>query len=174
MEPRQPVEPLDRLESEGSRTEAIDAASEGSDPLLLGARICRTEDRMKNDQVSGWALFIRLTIIGALATLLSCVSLHADPVVHKFQLWGTMNPLEKLIFYQGWTNGFLVARGESGVELASCLDEITGEQAIAMIDKRYKDHPERWSHPITQQMLEALTAEGGPCEGKNPLPADSN
>jgi hypothetical protein len=30
------------------------------------------------------------------------------------------------------------------------------------------------SYPLTQQMLEALTVGGGPCEGKNPLPADSN
>lgn len=109
----------------------------------------------------GCPILVRLTILGTLVTLLACASLYADPVVHKFQLWGTMNPLEKLIFYQGWTNGFLVARGQSGVELATCLDKITGDQAIAMIDKRYKDHPERWSRPITQQMLQALTAEGG-------------
>jgi len=43
-----------------------------------------------------------------------------------------------------------------------------------VIDKRYKDHPEKWSHPITQQLLEALTVKGGPCEGENPLPPDSN
>jgi len=128
---------------------------------------------MKNSQTTAGAFLGTLAIVGTLVTLLTVAPLCADPVVHKFQLWGTMNPLEKLIFYQGWTNGFLVARGQSGVELATCLDKITGDQAVAMIDKRYKDHPERWSRPITQQMLEALTAEGGPCEGKNPLPADS-
>jgi hypothetical protein len=94
--------------------------------------------------------------------------------VHKFQLWGTMKPLEKLIFYQGWTNGFFAARGQIGLELATCLDKVDSDQAIAMIDKRYKDHPEKWSHPITQQLLEALTVKGGPCEGENPLPPDSN
>jgi hypothetical protein len=121
---------------------------------------------MKNNQAPGGGLFVRSAILGTLVTLLACVSLHADPVVHKFQLWGTINPLEKLIFYQGWTNGFLVARGPSGVELATCLDKISGDQAIAMIDKRYKDHPERWSRPITQQMLEALTPRAGLVKGK--------
>jgi hypothetical protein len=109
-----------------------------------------------------------------LATLLICSSANAEAVVHKFQLWGTMKPLEKLTFYQGWTNGFFAARGQIGLELATCLDKVDSDQAIAMIDKRYKDHPEKWSHPITQQLLEALTVKGGPCEGENPLPPDSN
>jgi hypothetical protein len=43
------------------------------------------------------------------------------------------------------------------------------EQATAMIDKRKNDHPEKSCRPLTEQMLEALTSGGGPCEGKNPL-----
>jgi hypothetical protein len=125
---------------------------------------------MKRNQSPHGAILVGLAIV---MTLLTCVVAHADHVVHTFQLWGTMNPLEKLIFYQGWTNGFFVARGQSGLELANCLEKVNTDQAVAMIDKRYKDHPERWSRPITQQMLRALTAEGGPCEGKNPLPPDS-
>lgn len=111
-------------------------------------------------------------ILVVLMALLACASAQADPLVHKFQLWGAMkNSEEKLIFYQGWTNGFLVARGPSGLELANCLDtNLSVEQAIAMIDKQYKGHPENWSRPITEQILQALTASGGPCEGKNPLP----
>jgi hypothetical protein len=38
-----------------------------------------------------------------------------------------------------------------------------------MIDKRFKDHPEKWSNPLTQQFLEALTVPGSACEGKNPF-----
>jgi hypothetical protein len=120
---------------------------------------------MKSKPPRGLAVFITFVV------LLTCAPLQADPVVHKFQIWGTMkNPLEKLIFYQGWTNGFLVARGPGGLELANCLDsDLSIDQAIAMIDKQYKEHPENWSRPITDQILHALTVEG-PCEGKNPLP----
>lgn len=105
-----------------------------------------------------------------LAILLLCTFANANSVVHGFRLWGTLDdPVQKLIFYQGWTNGFFAARGRSGVKLADCLEDVSAEQAIAMIDRRYKDHPEKWSRPLTEQMLEALTAAGGPCEGKNPL-----
>lgn len=104
-----------------------------------------------------------------LLVLLICTSVNADPVIHKFEFWGKITPLEKLAFYWGWTNGFLPARGPRGLELANCLNEVSPHQAIAMIDKEYKDHPERWANPIGQQVLETLTAEGGPCPGKNPL-----
>jgi len=105
----------------------------------------------------------------ALLVLFCCPAENADSVVHKFQLWGTMKQSEKLIFYQGWTNGFFVERGPRGLELANCLDVLDSEQAIAMIDKQYKEHPENWSRPITEQIIEALTS-AGPCAGKNPLP----
>jgi hypothetical protein len=101
-------------------------------------------------------------------TLLAVVSAQASGVIQRFQYWGTVNQLEKLILYNGWTNGFFAARGSRGLELADCLETVTSEQAIAMIDKRHKDHPEKWSHPITQQVLEVLTVEGGPCAGKIP------
>jgi hypothetical protein len=101
--------------------------------------------------------------------LLACGLSNASPVVHKFELWGSGTELDKISLYWGWTNGFLQARGPRGLELATCLDSITTAQATAMIDKRYKDHPELWSHPFGEQILEALTADGGPCQGKNPL-----
>jgi hypothetical protein len=44
-------------------------------------------------------------------------------------------------------------------------------QAIAMIGKRYQDHPELWAHPLGEQILDALTVERGPCQGKSPLVA---
>jgi hypothetical protein len=104
-----------------------------------------------------------------LAIVLFCELLDADPVVHTFKLWGTTKPIERMSLYWGWTNGFLQARGERAVGLADCLDRISTDQALAMIDKHYKDHPEKWSRPLGAQMLEALTVAGGPCEGKNPL-----
>jgi hypothetical protein len=92
---------------------------------------------MKNKTPRGLAVFAMLVV------LLTCTPLQADPVVHKFQLWGTMkDPTQKLIFYLGWTNGFLVAKGLGGLDLAKRLDSDLGiDQALAMIDKQYKDHP---------------------------------
>jgi hypothetical protein len=114
-------------------------------------------------------MIARLTLV----ILLACGLLNAAPSVHKFELWGKGTELEKLNLYLGWTNGFLMAKGARGLELANCLDGMTYEQDISMIDKRYKDHPELWSHPFGEQILEALTMAGGPCEGKNPLIPDS-
>jgi hypothetical protein len=93
---------------------------------------------------------------------------RADPVIHKFELWGKSSQLDKMNIYIGWTNGFLASRGPRGMEFAKCLSEMSMDQATAMIDKRYKDHPELWSHLLGEQILDSVTA-GGPCEGKNPL-----
>lgn len=105
----------------------------------------------------------------ALAILLPCGISEADPVLHKFELWAKGTSLDKLNVYIGFTNGFLAGRGPRGVELLHCLKGMTPDQAIAMIDKRYKDHPELWSHPLGEQILDALIVDGGPCQGKNPL-----
>jgi hypothetical protein len=42
-------------------------------------------------------------------------------------------------------------------------DNMTYEQAVAMIDKYYADHPERWNQPLAQEVVTALTVQGGPC-----------
>ncbi len=114
------------------------------------------------------------SLIVVLAILIASGLLHGNPVIHKFEFWGKGAKLDKLNLYVGWTNGFFQARGARGLELADCLDGMTTEQAIAMIDKRFNDHPELWSHPLGEQILDALTVDGGPCQGKNPLtPAQS-
>lgn len=96
--------------------------------------------------------------------------LDADHVLHKFQVWGAMKSEgEKLAFYYGWTNGFFHARGAHSAVFVDCLEEMTSDQAIAILDKYYTEHPEKWSRPLGEQMLEALTVKGGTCEGKNPL-----
>jgi hypothetical protein len=43
----------------------------------------------------------------------------------------------------GWSNGFLQSRGPGANELMNCLNGMDAEQAVAMIDKYYKEHPER-------------------------------
>lgn len=103
-----------------------------------------------------------------LIILLPHASVQADPVIHKFEYWGTLEPTGKLNFFSGWTNGFFGAR-TNGKPLALCLENISYVQSIAMIDKYYRDHPEHWSDAIGAAILEALTVEGGPCPGKNPL-----
>lgn len=109
------------------------------------------------------------SLILVLTVLLTCAPLRAEPVIHKFEIWGKTPKIEKVDLYFGWTNGFLQSRGSRALELGDCLDSMSYEQAIALIDKRSKDHPELWSHPLGEQILAALTVEGGPCQGKNPL-----
>lgn len=101
--------------------------------------------------------------------ILACWQLDAESVLHKFALWGQSNEDQKLSLYWGWTNGFLPGRGKIGVKLAACLEDLSYDQAIAMINKQYKNFPEKWSRPLGNQVLEALTVEGGPCEGLDPL-----
>jgi len=104
----------------------------------------------------------------ALAPLLACCLLSADPVIHNFEAWRAFTThSERVAFFLGWTNGFFYGRGPGGLEFGTCLQTMTTEQALAMIDKYYKDHPERWSKTIGNQLLEALTVPGSPCEGKN-------
>ena len=120
---------------------------------------------------------IRIT----LAILLVCGLLNADPIIHRFQLWGEakMTESHRLTMYLGWVNGFLSSmafRAESersdaskgrelrGKELCDCLEaQLTNKQAVAIIDKFYKDHPEKWSAPLGVEILEALM-ENGPCD----------
>ena len=54
----------------------------------------------------------------------------------------------------------------SGFEIMGTA--LSTRQAIAMIDKQYKDHPERWSRFLGDEIIAALTVSGGPCEGAGP------
>ena len=101
--------------------------------------------------------------------VICCAIVTAEPVFHTFELWGIGNDTSKLYLYYGWTNGFLQGMGPNGIRLANCLGGVTTKQAVAMIEKHYKNHPEKWSRMFGEQILEALTIEGGPCEGTNPF-----
>jgi hypothetical protein len=59
--------------------------------------------------------------------------------------------------------------GIARLEFANCLEEISRDQAIAMIDKAYIDHPEKWSNPLGGEIVMALSFEGGPCQRMNPF-----
>ena len=104
------------------------------------------------------------------AALLFLSPLRADSVIHKFEMWGSdTTPTLKLFLYWGWSNGFFQGRGKPGAKLLACVEALSYNQAIAMIDKRYKEHPEFWSRPIGEQILNTLTDAGAPCAGMNPF-----
>ncbi|MGD1068815.1 MAG: hypothetical protein ABSB15_01635 [Bryobacteraceae bacterium] len=102
--------------------------------------------------------------------ILGCSLLGADPVLQKFSLWGDIKAAEKSATYAGWTNGFFTAdHDERAKEFYTCLSRMSNDQALATIDKHYRDHPERWSNNLGSEIFQAVTVSGGPCEGKNPL-----
>lgn len=105
----------------------------------------------------------------AFAMLLIHGTSHADPVVHKFSIWGKLQEVDKIPLYIGWGDGFFLERTPRFLETANCLQTIDVAQAIAMIDKFYKAHPELWGHPLGEEILNSVTVAGGPCEGRNPL-----
>lgn len=104
-------------------------------------------------------------------------SMFADaaPAVHTFRVWGMSSETlkrsydEKLGMYIGWSNGYFSARGAQAFSLRSCIeDNIPYDQAIAMIDKYYNDHPEKWSSDLSDVIVQVLTVAGAPCSGKAP------
>jgi hypothetical protein len=103
-----------------------------------------------------------------LLSLIVCLAVSGSPTLHKCQFWGEASRVEKLHLFIGWTNGYLPGKGQKGLAFASCLEKIDYTQSVAMIDKQYRDHPEKWSQPLGLQFLEALTVEGSPCEGTKP------
>lgn len=86
------------------------------------------------------------------------------PYLHQFSIWGTLpSPKEKTRFLIGVTNGYFLHR-PGAVTLYKCLSDHVGyEQAVAMVDKYYNDHPEKWNEAAAEEVIDALTVEGGPC-----------
>lgn len=106
--------------------------------------------------------------------MLACAEVgrtQGNPVLQTFQYWSTLQtPVEKMIFMQGFTNGFFAGpRSARFLMLANCIEtKIDTAQSIAMVDKFYRDHPEKWNLPIGSGIVSALTIADGPCAGKNP------
>jgi hypothetical protein len=99
----------------------------------------------------------------------------AATAVHTFRVWGMSSETqkrpydEKLAMYVGWSNGYFSGRGAQAFPLRACIeDNVPYSQAIAMIDKYYDNHPEKWSSDLSIAIVDALTATGGPCSGKAP------
>jgi hypothetical protein len=51
---------------------------------------------------------------------------------------------------------------------AECLESVPVDQVIAMIDKYYKDNPQRWSKPLGDEIVTSLIVPDGPCAGNDP------
>jgi hypothetical protein len=106
--------------------------------------------------------------------LLASSSTHADSFgkVHFFESWGKLpNKTYKTVFLMGFSNGF--AYGLSDAPMSSsnekrfdCLFKSgpDPEQAVAMIDKYYQDHPEQWKTSLGDAIFKALTVSGSPCQ----------
>jgi hypothetical protein len=126
---------------------------------------------------------MKTLLVAAVIFCFCGVELSAEhiPRTHKFQLWGTLDhEMDKLNFFIGFTNG-LVASGVTVLEcngnqparrpLYECVlfsKELDLDQAIAMIDKYYKENPGKWGDPIGSAIIDALTVNGGPCAGTAP------
>lgn len=91
------------------------------------------------------------------------------PVMQFFGAWGTLDFKEKTTMYLGFTNGFFLHRSPTAADLSQCITTIPLEQAVAMIDKFYKNNPEKWTTwALGEGILRAITVEGGPCADEYP------
>jgi hypothetical protein len=91
-------------------------------------------------------------------------SYNVSPVIARFGDWGAMTPDRKLIFYSGWSNGlFTTTKDPATLALGRCLENLSFEQIMAMINQRYAEHREWFKNPISVEVIKAVTVAGGPC-----------
>ena len=89
-----------------------------------------------------------------------------SPLIERFDVWGSLTPENKLDFYSGWASGlFTTAKDPGTLTLGRCLEKLSLQQILAMIDRRYADHREGFKNPMSTEMIEAVTVTGSPCEG---------
>lgn len=116
----------------------------------------------------------KLAAILALSLITSAISQQSVPprnrTIHTFQIWGLLETkTQKLIFLNGFTNGlFKGPRSDAFFTLRGCIEQTDMDQIIAMIDKYYKDNPEKWDLAIGTGIISAITQMGGPCSGMSP------
>jgi hypothetical protein len=93
----------------------------------------------------------------------------ASPLIVPFDAWINFGPDSKVLFYSGWANGLFTNANDPGtLALGRCLEKLTFQQIVPMIDKRLADHREGLHNPISTEIIEAVTATGSPCEGIRP------
>jgi hypothetical protein len=93
-----------------------------------------------------------------------------NPTLHTFKYWGLFETqTQKRIFLNRFTNGlFKAPRSDAFFTLRECVEQTDMEQIIAMIDKYYKDNPEKWNLAVGAGIISAITVTGGPCSGMSP------
>jgi hypothetical protein len=116
-------------------------------------------------------------VLFALCTVVVTGLAFGDPVIQSFGVWAASQTYqEKASLYHGLTNGFLAGgkhfanakQTKRIIEFAECLEKMEYPQAVATIDKYFRDHPELHEQPLAEMLLKALTAPGSSCNGKNP------
>jgi hypothetical protein len=93
---------------------------------------------------------------------------HRNSVVHDFGFWGNLNDRDKNLFFTGFTNGLFHGANldnDALISLGKCIEGVDQGQLIAMIDKYYRENPEKWSASVGDQIVLAISVKGGPCEG---------
>ncbi len=114
----------------------------------------------------------------AVTGLLFATAMVADPILHKLDVWKVgARSAAQLSFYTGWTNGLmfgLMGSAKTDRDFAAiksfgaCVETMSYDQAAAMIDKYVEENPEKWNRSASDGIFAALTAKGGPCDGKSP------
>jgi hypothetical protein len=126
---------------------------------------------------SGGRMFQRLAL--ALVVLFACVlssfarpaprqapPSFPSPIIVPFDVWVGFPHESKIMFYSGWANGLFTNTKDPGaLALRGCVEKLTFDQIVAMIDKWHADHREDWHKPMSTEMIDALTAAGSPCAG---------
>lgn len=105
----------------------------------------------------------------------SAVQDHSSGGKAGFQWFGSWKDIpstnDKEFLYTGFVNGyFMDDNSVKSRNLARCVDDnVTAEQAVAMVDKYSANNPERWNIPLGMGIIEALTVKDGPCPNLNPF-----
>lgn len=127
----------------------------------------------------------KLLLCAAFATCLNAFDDQNKTIlVHPFTIWKAASKvnLDKADvglyhtgIYVGWTNvigyvAYSVQKQKGETIQKHCLENVPIDQAIAMIDKYYDEHPEEWNKPLNEEIWKALTVKGSPCENaKTPV-----
>lgn len=97
---------------------------------------------------------------------------HRKPTITQFSGWGSLTDgTQKLEFFVEFAKNFFATRPDATLLRECGQKNLTDEQAVAMIDKLFKEHPEMWSLSFADGMISALTVRDGPCAGSAPSKA---
>src|SRR5262245_36539621 len=77
-------------------------------------------------------------------------SVRGESVIQKFEIWGQLDEPEKGYFLMGYFNGLFEVRLADQFRplrpFVECVESMSISQRSALIDKYYKNNPEKWSN----------------------------